>query len=90
MYLGIVGRSEAIAGQMGRPAPLTSRHRGILCSPASRRCGVAAYHLAGVAMPSEYDTESSQAWCRNRIAFLMHDLMNRITERRAAVGDILP
>ena len=36
-------------------------------------------------MPDVYDPQSGQAWCRDRLAYLLHDIMIRITERRAAV-----
>ncbi len=36
-------------------------------------------------MPALTIHQSGQAWCRDRIAYLLHDIMIRITERRAAV-----
>lgn len=54
---------------------------------AARRSGFDAWAPAGVAMPSEYDPESGQAWCRSRPAYLLHDLMLRLADLRdQAVG----
>ncbi len=36
-------------------------------------------------MPGAYDPQSGQAWCRDRQAYLLHDIMIRVTERRADV-----
>jgi len=51
----------------------------------ARRLGFDAYAPEGHAMPRDYDPLSGQAWCRSRLAYLLHDLMIRITERRAEV-----
>lgn len=53
------------------------------CVTTARRLGFDAYAPEGVAMPAEYDAQSGQAWCRDRLSYLLHDLMIRITERRA-------
>jgi len=55
------------------------------CVATARRLGFDAHAPAGIAMPDSYDSQSGQAWCRDRIAYLLHDIMIRITERRAAV-----
>jgi hypothetical protein len=91
VYLSTSGVVEAIVQQAGDPASLG--HVGIVafadhlyrCVATCRRLGFDAYAPDGVAMPAEYDPESGQAWCRDRIAYLLHDIMIRITERRAAV-----
>jgi hypothetical protein len=54
------------------------------CVVSARRLGFDAHAPAGVAMPAVYDPQSGQAWCRDRLAYLLHDIMIRITERRAA------
>ena len=51
------------------------------CVSLSRRLGLDAYGLAEIKMPSQYDPESGQPWCRNRIAYLLHDIMSRIEVR---------
>jgi hypothetical protein len=53
------------------------------CVTTVRQFGLDAYAPRGYAMPSEYDAQSGQPWCRSRLAFLMHDIMIRATERRA-------
>jgi hypothetical protein len=91
VYLGTSGVIEEIARQAGDPAALG--RVGIVafsdhlyrCVATSRRFGFDAFAPAGMDMPSTYDTESGQAWCRDRIAYLLHDIMIRVTERRAAV-----
>ncbi len=55
------------------------------CVATARRLGYDAHAPTGVAMPDVYDPQSGQAWCRDRLAYLLHDIMIRITERRAAV-----
>ncbi len=52
------------------------------CVTTLRQCGVAAFAPAGFAMPGEYDPQSGQPWCRSRLAYLMHDIMIRASERR--------
>jgi len=55
------------------------------CVMTARRLGFDAHAPAGIAMPRDHDPESGQVWCRNRLAYLLHDIMIRVTERRAAV-----
>ncbi len=37
---------------------------------------------AGFALPVEYDAGSGLAWCRSRLACLMHDIALRAADRR--------
>lgn len=57
------------------------------CVMTVRQLGLEAYAPAGHAMPSAYDPQSGQPWCRSRLAYLMHDIMIRATERRARLMD---
>ena len=90
VYLGTAGTLEEIArlaeprllGCVGVVAFADHVYR---CVATARRLGFDAYAPAELAMPTTYDAESGQAWCRERIAYLLHDIMIRITERRAAV-----
>lgn len=54
------------------------------CVQTARRLGFAAAAPEDLAMPSEYDALSGQPWCRSRLAYLLHDVMLRVTDRRAA------
>lgn len=54
------------------------------CVQTARRFGFLAAAPAGLVMPSEYDPQSGQPWCRSRLAYLLHDIMLRISERREA------
>jgi hypothetical protein len=89
-YLGTSGVLEEIARQV---APASLGCVGVVafadhvyrCVATARRLGFDAHAPAGVAMPDIYDPQSGQAWCRDRLAYLLHDIMIRITERRAAV-----
>ncbi|HLY89279.1 MAG TPA: hypothetical protein VKQ27_09855 [Acetobacteraceae bacterium] len=57
------------------------------CVTTARRRGLDAYAPADIAMPSTYDPESGQPWCRTRMAYLLHDIGERISARRAeAIG----
>ena len=55
------------------------------CVATARRLGFDAYAPEGIAMPAEYDPLSGQSWCRSRLPYLVHDMMLRLTERRAAM-----
>lgn len=91
LYLSTSGVIEEIARTTGEPASLGCV--GIVafsdhlyrCVATARRLGFDAHAPEGVDMPDTYDSESGQAWCRGRIAYLLHDIMIRITERRTAV-----
>ena len=91
LYLGTTGVIEEVARMVGDPGSLG--HVGIVafadhiyrCVAACHRLGFDAHAPAGVDMPRNYDPESGQAWCRDRMVYLLHDIMIRITERRAAV-----
>jgi hypothetical protein len=52
------------------------------CVTTARVFGLDAYAPAGHAMPDAYDVHSGQPWCRNRAAYLMHDIAIRAAERR--------
>jgi hypothetical protein len=90
VYLSTQGVLEAIArrfppsslGPVGIVA--FSDHIG-RCVATARRLGFDAYAPVGYAMPATYDPLSGQAWCRSRLPYLLHDMMLRITERRAAI-----
>ena len=90
VYLSTSGVLEEIARQVG---PRSLGCVGVAafadhlyrCVVSARRLGFDAYAPDGIAMPDTYDKESGQAWCRDRVAYLLHDMMIRITERRAAV-----
>jgi len=85
VYLSTGGVVEEIArlgaeGPVGVVAFADHLHRAVM---TSRRHGFDAYAPEGMAMPAAYDPESGQPWCRNRAAYLLHDIMIRVTERRA-------
>jgi hypothetical protein len=90
VYLSTSGVLEEIArlaeprslGCVGVAAFADHLHR---CVASAVRLGFDAYAPDGIAMPNTYDRDSGQAWCRDRIAYLLHDIMVRVTERRAAV-----
>lgn len=56
----------------------------VRCVQIARRFGFVAAAPEGMAMPYEYDADSGQPWCRSRLAYLLHDIMLRITDRRQA------
>jgi hypothetical protein len=85
VYLSTGGVVEEIArlgaeGPVGVVAFADHLYRAVM---TSRRYGFDAYAPAGIAMPATYDPQSGQPWCRSRGAYLMHDIMIRVTERRA-------
>jgi hypothetical protein len=52
------------------------------CVTTVRQFGLDAFAPQGYVMPSDYDAQSGQPWCRSRLAYLMHDIMIRVSERR--------
>jgi hypothetical protein len=90
VYLGTTAVLEGIVqtappatlGCVGVVAFADHQHR---CAATARRLGFDAFAPEGVAMPRTYDPQSGQAWCRSRLAYLLHDIMIRITERRCAL-----
>ncbi len=90
VYLSTPGVAAEITRLVGNPAAL-----GVVgvvgfadhlwrCVTTARQFGFDA-HAPAIAMPSTYDPLSGQAWCRSRNAYLLHDIMLRVTERRVAV-----
>lgn len=90
VYLSTSGVIGEIARRVGDPMKL-----GVVgvvgfadhmwrCVASLRQFGFDA-HATAIPMPSIYDPLSGQAWCRSRHAYLLHDIMLRATERRAAV-----
>jgi hypothetical protein len=51
----------------------------------ARALGLNAYAPEGITMPDRYDPLSGQPWCRNRLAYLLHDIAVGAAERRDAV-----
>jgi hypothetical protein len=85
VYLSTGGVAEEIArlgaeGPVGVVAFADHLYRAVT---TARRHGFDAYALEGIAMPAAYDLQSGQPWCRSRAAYLLHDIMIRVTERRA-------
>jgi hypothetical protein len=56
------------------------------CVANARSLGLDAHLPDGYDMPAEYDTQSGQPWCRDRLAYLMHDIAIRAAERREALA----
>ena len=52
------------------------------CVDTSIAAGMTAAAPAGYDMPKAYDAQSGQPWTRSRLAYLMHDIRERITDRR--------
>lgn len=90
VYLSTLGVLEGIAGQtppgeLGVVGVVAFADHMARCVATARRLGFDAYAPEGYAMPAEYDPLSGQGWCRSRLVYLLHDMMLRITERRAAM-----
>jgi len=90
VYLGTAAVLEEIARlaapqSLGCVAVVAFADHMYRCVAAARRLGFDAHAPAGVVMPSVYDPLSGQPWCRERFAYLLHDVMIRIAERRAEV-----
>jgi hypothetical protein len=87
-YLSTSGVIEAVVRQAGDPAVLgvvgivAFADHARRCTDTARRFGLDASVPAGYALPRDYDAQSGQPWCRNRLAYLMHDLAIAAAERR--------
>jgi hypothetical protein len=87
IYLSTGGMVEEVA-RLGAEGPVAvvafadHLYRAVM---TSRRYGFDAHAPEGIAMPAEYDPQSGQPWCRSRVAYLLHDIMTRVTERRAGL-----
>ena len=75
-------KSMGAEGPVGVVAFADHLYRAVM---TTRRFGFEAFAPEGIAMPVTYDPQSGQPWCRSRPAYLLHDIMIRVTERRAAV-----
>ena len=88
VYLSTGGVSAAIVRQAGDPRRLGKvavvgfADHIKRCVDTSRRAGLDAAAPAGYAMPMAYDADSGQPWTRSRLAYLLHDVMCRIEDRR--------
>lgn len=88
LYLTTAGVVAEVVRQVGDPRSLGGV--GIVafadhawrCVETARRFGMNAFAPSGHAMPRDYDAQSGQPWCRNRLAYLMHDITIRAGERR--------
>lgn len=90
VYLSTSGVLEEIARQVPPPslgcvATVAFADHLYRCVATARRLGFDAYAPAGVVLPATYDPLSGQTWCRSRLAYLLHDIMIRVAERRAEV-----
>lgn len=90
VYLSTSGVLEEIARQtppqsLGCVGVVAFADHLYRCVATARRLGFDAHAPAETRMPGEYDAQSGQAWCRNRRAYLLHDMMVRLAERRASV-----
>lgn len=92
LYLSTAGVVEELVRRVGDRASLGTV--GIVAfADHAWRCVATARHFgltdaampAGYTMPDQYDPLSGQPWCRSRLAYLLHDIAIRVTERRDAV-----
>jgi hypothetical protein len=91
VYLGtlaVVRRVIGLAGgpsALGRVGIIAFRDHLRRCVATARALGLDAYAPEGVTMPDRYDALSGLPWCRDRIAYLLHDIAVCAAERRDAV-----
>ncbi|WP_428493357.1 hypothetical protein [Rhodopila sp.] len=88
VYLSTAGVLDAIAlladpPSLGTVGVIAFADHLFRCVANARQAGFTAAAPAGLAMPDHYDALSGQPWCRDRLAYLLHDIMIRVTERRA-------
>lgn len=88
VYLSTVGVANEVvrlaggAAKLGKVAVIGFHDHIKRCVDTSLAAGMAAAAPAGYDMPKEYDAQSGQPWTRSRLAYLMHDIRARVTDRR--------
>lgn len=88
VYLSTGGVAAAVASLVGDPraagpvAVVAFRDHAKRSVDTTRRAGFDAYVAAGTALPSTYDAQSGQPWTRSRLAYLLHDIRARVSDRR--------
>jgi hypothetical protein len=88
VYLSTGGTIRRVIDLVGDPASLGVvgiigfRDHLRRCVATARAFGLDAHAPAGHTMPDAYDAQSGQPWCRNRAAYLIHDIAIRAAERR--------
>jgi hypothetical protein len=91
VYLGTQGVVRRVLDLAGGAATLGSvgivafRDHIRRCVATARALGLDARAPAGIAMPDRYDPHSGQPWCRERLAYLLHDIAVAAAERRDAL-----
>lgn len=91
VYLSTGGVASAIVKRVGDPKRLGKvavvgfADHIRRCVDTSRRAGMDAVAPTGYDMPAAYDVRSGQPWTRSRLAYLLHDVMCRVEDRRNAL-----
>jgi hypothetical protein len=91
VYLGTLMVIRRVVGLGGSAAALGTvgiiafRDHLRRCVTTARALGLDAHAPEGITMPNRYDPLSGQPWCRNRLAYLLHDIAVGAAERRDAV-----
>jgi hypothetical protein len=91
VYLGTLMMVRRVVGLGGGAAALGTvgivafRDHLRRCVATARALGLDAHAPGGFTMPDRYDPLSGQPWCRNRLAYLLHDIAVGAAERRDAV-----
>lgn len=70
------------AARLGTVAVVAVRDHAWRCVRICRRHGLSAGVPEGWTLPGDYDPDSGQAWTRERLAYLLHDLHCRALDRR--------
>lgn len=90
VYLGtqaVVRRVVGLAGGAGLgPVGIVAFKDHLRrCVATARALGLDAHAPEGIAMPDRYDPLSGQPWCRDRLAYLLHDMAVAAAEQRDAL-----
>jgi hypothetical protein len=91
VYLGtlaVIRRAIDLGGgaaALGAVGIVSFRDHLRRCVATARALGIDAHAPEGVTTPDRYDPLSGQPWCRNRRAYLLHDIAVAAAERRDAV-----
>jgi hypothetical protein len=72
------------AESLGKVLIVAYRDHAPRCVRIARKLGFDAF-VPPRELPNEYDSESGQAWTRNRRAYIVHDILSRLEAYRAEV-----
>ncbi len=88
VYLSTTGVADEVvkqaggADKLGKTLVVGFYEHSLRTIITSREAGIDAYAPQDTALPHDYDAQSGQAWTRDALTFVMHEIRNRATNQR--------